>query len=187
MAMKFLAILAIACFALSECKVGDHFPFCLFYPEFDASLKTTDVNFQLQKYTGVWYEMARKKNPFQKNCHCTNATYGLNSDDSVSVKNTCTMDDGSLNVINGKATKAKKDDNTRLKVKFTTTFFKGNYWILDIDPNYQVVLVGEPCLRFLWVLARDQHLSKTVVDKLIGKAKGLGYEVDDIIYREDNC
>ncbi|UXN75886.1 lipocalin family protein (plasmid) [Devosia sp. A8/3-2] len=58
------------------------------------------------------------------------------------------------------------DTNARLKVTFVPRavrwipFTSGDYWVLKIDPEYEVALVGSPNQKYLWVLARRPSIQK---------------------------
>jgi apolipoprotein D and lipocalin family protein len=78
--------------------------------------------------------------------------------------------------------------NARLTVVFDNWFARlfgssreGNYWILDLDQEYQTATVGTPDRRFLWILSRTPQLEEATYRRLIERARQLGYPVSDLI------
>jgi len=177
--------LILASLVLSaSCNYCDKKPFCL-KPEWCTPTMTTpDIQVDLTKYAGTWYEIARMPAPFQTECICSQAVYGLTKD-HVSVDNSCLTKTGETQEVMGKAF-SKNDNNTQLKV-FFSPLFGGNYWILDLGDNYDYVMVGEPCKSFLWIMARTKTISSELKTQLIGKAKDIGYDVTKLVQRDSSC
>ena len=111
----------------------------------------------LTRYMGTWHEVAKFPNRFQRGCTCTTATYTLRPDGKVTVLNACGTVDGRGKQARGWAKVADPTTNAKLRVTFFWPFF-GDYWILDLDPDYRRVLVGSPNRKYLWILARDPRL-----------------------------
>lgn len=130
----------------------------------------------LTRYMGVWHEVAKFPNSFQRGCTCTTATYGLRPDGKVSVLNACGTADGRGRRARGWAKVADPSTNAKLKVTFFWPFF-GDYWILDLDPDYRRVLVGTPDRKYLWILARDRDLPEADYQALVARAAALGFPV----------
>lgn len=113
----------------------------------------------IERYMGRWYEIASFPSRFQpKNGVNTRATYKLNGDGTVNVLNE-TWNDGKRGSIEGTAFKADpKSDEAKLKVRFYVPPFlpiipvTGDYWVLYIDDDYQVALIGQPSRKYLWVM-----------------------------------
>lgn len=170
-----------------QCKMGDHFPFCLVYPLFDVSMQSYPGPVDLNKFAGMWYEQARKPMMFQKS-HCAYAKYSLDADKpgTIIVENG-SNDPDVPEYIKGTAFPLNNDNTqSKLKVRFGL-FASGNYWILDMDPEYKIALIGEPCATFLWLLSKDRHLDRDTVNEWFNKAKSFGYNLDNAIYRKDSC
>ena len=132
----------------------------------------------LARYAGKWYEIARLPNRFQRDCAAnTSATYTLRPDGKVTVVNECRKADGHLKSAKGTARVADpKGPNTKLKVTFFWPF-SGNYWIIDLDPEYRWVVVGEPGRDYLWILSREPQMDDATYNQIIERAKQQGYEV----------
>ncbi|KAI4379339.1 hypothetical protein MLD38_005653 [Melastoma candidum] len=141
----------------------------------------------LERYMGRWYEIASFPSFFQpKNGVDTRATYTLNPDGTVHVLNE-TWSDGKRSSIQGTAYKADPNsDEAKLKVKFYVPPFLpifpvvGDYWILYLDPDYQVALIGQPSRRYLWILSREPRLDEETYNVLVQKAVEEGYDVSKL-------
>ena len=141
----------------------------------------------LTRYQGTWYEIARLPLFWENKCdsHVT-ATYTLRPDGTVIVLNQCKKKDGTETASTGTAEVASKDNsNSKLKVSFFWPF-KGDYWILNLDPDYCWALVGTPNLKNLWVLSRTPQLDKPILDQLIDQARQLGFDTQKLIYSKQN-
>lgn len=142
----------------------------------------------LCRYSGTWYEVARLPNVFQRNCRCSVAQYLLSSEGSVTVINTCTTPQGRQRQVVGRATPVPGSGNARLRVGFgsLSNFFaqksSGNYWIIDIAPDYSWVMVGTPDRRFLWILSRTPQLPFDTVRQLTQRACELGFDTNRLIF-----
>ena len=144
---------------------------------------------ELDKYLGVWYEVARKPLYFQNKCdRDVTATYTLNENGNVVVDNRCYTKEGNLAQSIGEAFIENAPFNTKLKVSFLPEairwlpFGRGDYWGLKLDEKYQTVLVGEPRRKYMWVLSRTPQPDQAVVNEYLEYAKSLGYNVGDVIH-----
>jgi apolipoprotein D and lipocalin family protein len=132
---------------------------------------------ELNRYLGKWYQVAFIPNSFQSMCIAdTQAEYQLDDND-VRVINRCRTKDGSIEQANGIAKLVENSNNAKLRVSFFRPFY-GNYWVLDLDPNYQWVLVGEPSRKYGWILSRTPQLDSTIQKSILDKAETLGYQRD---------
>jgi apolipoprotein D and lipocalin family protein len=135
----------------------------------------------LERFQGVWYEIARLPNRFERDCERdVSASYRLKKNGTVEVINECSKPDGSRQRAKGTARLASKSGpNTKLKVSFFWPF-SGDYWILSLDPEYRHVLVGTPDRKYLWILSRTPTLGTDIIRPLIVKAEHLGYDVGQL-------
>ena len=148
----------------------------------------TVASVDLARYAGTWHEIARLPMWFQRHCVDSKAVYTVRSDGRVGVHNECVTDDGGLAEADGVATVVDTKTNARLMVVFDNWFARlfgssreGNYWILDLDPEYRTVLVGTPDRRYLWILARAPQIDDATYRKLVHLARGFGYPVEQLI------
>jgi apolipoprotein D and lipocalin family protein len=144
------------------------------------NVQQTVEKVDLERYMGRWYEIASFPNWFQKDCTCTMAEYELKGD-HVSVRNSCRKgsSQGKLDVATGKAYPVSGSNNSRLKVQFFWPF-KGDYWILALDDDYQYAMVGHPGKKYLWILSRTPQMPDTVYRGLVETADQKGYDVSKI-------
>ncbi|MFO8235039.1 MAG: lipocalin family protein [Bacteroidales bacterium] len=143
---------------------------------------------QLEEYQGTWYEIARLPNRFEKGLKCITATYKLREDGKITVINKGRKIDNpsELKRVEGWAKVPDKSEPGKLKVTFFWPFF-GKYWILELDENYQNVLVGSPSRKYLWILSRNKEMEQPVYDKLIKKAKEKGFDTTKMIQPKHDC
>lgn len=121
----------------------------------------TIPSLNVQRYMGTWYEIAKYPNPFQKNCVSnTVATYEAQPNGTVRVTNRCSESDGKVKEAIGEARQIGNATSPKLEVRFAPAwlsflpFVWGNYWVIDLDADYQLVAISEPRQEFLWVLSR---------------------------------
>jgi apolipoprotein D and lipocalin family protein len=99
---------------------------------------------------------------------------------TVRVVNRCTDDSGRRRVAKGVAKRRDPDGPaSKLRVRFLWPFY-GDYWILDLDPDYRWALVGTPDRRYLWILGRESELSRLTYERLLRKANSLGFATDEV-------
>jgi apolipoprotein D and lipocalin family protein len=137
----------------------------------------------LARYQGTWYEIARLPLFFENKCVAgVTANYTLLPDGKMAVVNRCTKADGKVNVSKGTITLADKaGPPSRLKVTFFWPL-SGDYWILDLDPEYRWAVVGTPDRENLWILSRTSHIDPSIVDRLLASAKAEGFNTSKMIY-----
>lgn len=148
----------------------------------------TVSNFDLNRYLGTWYEIARLPMKHQpEDSTDVSAHYSLNENGNVKVQNRCLDEHQQLDESVGEAT-VVDGPNGKLEVSFLpegfrwVPFTKGDYWVLKIDENYQTALVGEPGLKYLWILHRDTVLDEQTKNQYLQYAQSLGYELSDLIH-----
>ena len=142
----------------------------------------------LNRYKGMWYEIARLPNWFERKLKCTSATYSLRDDGKITVENkgNYLTDPKKSNSAKGVAWIPDKNSPAKLKVQFFWPF-SGDYWIMELDKDYRYVLVGDPSFKYLWILAREKKMDEETYNMLLRKAVENGYDVKPIIKVEQNC
>jgi len=139
---------------------------------------TTVSSVDLNRYLGTWYELASYPQFFERGCTNVKATYTL-KDGYVEVYNE-SLKDGKLNNIKGKAFVVPNTGNSKLKVQFFWPF-KGNYWIIDLAPDYSWAIVSDPKLKTLWILSRNKTMDVGLYNSLLEKLVIKGFERNKII------
>jgi apolipoprotein D and lipocalin family protein len=142
----------------------------------------TVAHVDLGRYVGTWYEIASFPQSFQRNCTGTTATYELRADGQIDVINRCRK-----HTLDGRAVKAKGRarvvdpvTNAKLEVSFFRPFW-GDYWIIDLGPDYEYAVVGHPTREYLWILARDPSLAPEVYDAIIERLAAQGYDTSRLV------
>lgn len=130
----------------------------------------------LERYLGVWYEIARYPNSFQKGCLESRARYSRRPDGDIEVVNSCRdAKDGRLREAKGRAWVVDKETNARLKVSFFWPF-RGDYWIIELGQGYQYAVVGTPNRKYLWVLSRDPVMDEDQYREIVARAARQGFD-----------
>lgn len=134
---------------------------------------------ELNRYLGLWYEIGRYENGFERDCEGVTALYSLRDDGLVGVVNTCRQGavDGPEKASEGRAKIVPDSDGAKLKVSFFGPFFVGDYWVLDHAPDYSWSIVGEPSGRYLWLLSRTANPSAEARRTIMERARTLGYDL----------
>jgi apolipoprotein D and lipocalin family protein len=146
---------------------------------------TTIAALDVPRYLGTWYEIAKYPNRFQKNCVAnTRAQYSLLPGGTVQVLNRCQKADGEIDQAVGEVRQMGAATSPQLQVRFAPAWLSwlpmvwGNYWVIDLDPNYQLVAVSEPEREYLWVLSRTPQVSAEAYDALLGRLKAQGFALE---------
>lgn len=141
----------------------------------------------IQRYAGKWYEIAHLPMYFQRKCVSDiSAQYTVNADQTIGVLNSCRIENGEMISSEGVAY-PQNQGNSKLKVSFLPTglrwipFTKGHYWVLRVDPEYKVALVGGPSTKYLWILSREPQLDEATYQSYLDTAKYYGYDVTKLI------
>lgn len=143
----------------------------------------------LSRYMGKWYEFARIPNRFQAKCvDDVSADYTLRPDGTVSVINRCLMENGEYSEAIGKARQVGEANSPKLQVTFAPTWTSflpwvwGDYWIIDIDPEYEIVAIGEPNREYLWILTRTNTMLTTEYLGLLSRLRAKGYDTTKLVF-----
>lgn len=138
-------------------------------------------DFDLSRYLGTWYEIARFDHSFERGLDNVTAEYLLRNDGMVDVINSG-WKDGKFEVANGKAKQPDPlTDPAHLKVSFFL-FFYSDYNVMMLDDSYQVSLVGSKSPKYLWILSRTPELSDSVLDAVLEEAESRGYDTGKLIW-----
>lgn len=147
----------------------------------------------LLRYSGSWYELARIPNFFQRKCMSdVSATYAPQPDGTITVTNRCRRADGEVDAVVGQARRPSVrgepiPDEGKLEVRFAPRWLSfvpavwGDYWILSLDAQYTMSLVGTPDRQYLWLLSRYPTVGADVVDEWLGKARALGFDTTHVV------
>lgn len=154
---------------------------CLGMPE-----KVTPVqNFDLERYLGKWYEIARLDHSFERGLKQVTAEYYLRKDGGVSVVNRGFLaDEEEWKEAEGKAYFVGDPEEGYLKVSFFGPFY-GSYIIFGLDQEkYQYAFISGPDLSYLWLLSRKPVLEPEIIARFTREADRLGFNTDELIFVE---
>ncbi|HON59093.1 MAG TPA: lipocalin family protein [Smithella sp.] len=140
-------------------------------------------NFNIERYLGKWYEIARLDHSFERGLNSVSAEYSLRPDGGVRVVNRgFSMKERQWKEVEGRAYFVRGRNEGFLKVSFFGPFY-GSYIILDLDQeNYSYALVCGPDKSYLWLLARAPRLDAKVTERLVKKAAALGFATERLIF-----
>jgi len=157
----------------------------------EKAFKTLDVvpSVDMLRYIGTWYEIARLPNRFQEKCAGdVTATYSILDNGEIMVVNRCRQENGEITEAEGRARRASDEGpNTKLKVRFAPAFLSllpfvwGDYWIIDLAPDYSYAVVSEPERKYLWILARSQEMDEELFGEILGRVRSRGYDITSLI------
>lgn len=141
--------------------------------------------FELPRYLGTWYEIARFDHSFERGLNEVTATYSMREDGGVKVINKgYSQQKGEWDEAEGKAYFVNNSTTGHLKVSFFGPFY-ASYVIMALDKeNYEYALITGPDKDYLWMLARTQSLPKPTINKLLTVAEKAGYDTNKLIWVE---
>lgn len=143
--------------------------------------------FQVERYLGKWYEIARLDHSFERGLTRVSAEYSLRPDGGIRVVNRGYLEtEGQWKEAEGKAYFVNRSDQGFLKVSFFGPFY-GSYIILELNKqNYTYALVCGPDKSYLWILARSPRLPEETKQLLTTRAATLGFDTDKLIYLQQD-
>ncbi|MDD2353501.1 MAG: lipocalin family protein [Atribacterota bacterium] len=153
------------------------------------SIETVD-QVDLERYTGVWYEIASLPTTFAKNLVCVTATYTIMEDGKVEVLNQGYKGstDGKLSSITGTAWVPNPEEPGQLKVRFFPIIPPSQYNIIVLDEEeYSYAMVTGKNYNYLWILSRTPQMESETYDMLIQKAEDWGFDVAQIKVTPQTC
>ncbi|HUZ11592.1 MAG TPA: lipocalin family protein [Caulobacteraceae bacterium] len=132
----------------------------------------------LQRDLGLWYEIGRYENGFERGLEAVTADYGERPDRTIRIVNKGRVGSpaGRTRMAEGRAKVVGGSANAKLKVSFFGPFFIGDYWVMDHAENYAWSIVGEPSGRYLWLLSRTPAPSAETRAAIELRARELGYD-----------
>ena len=144
---------------------------------------TVVTGFEIDRYLGTWYEIARLDHSFERGLSAVTADYSLRDDGGVRVVNRGYNDQsGEWDEAIGKAYFVGASDVGQLKVSFFGPFY-GGYNIIELDKSdYQYSLVAGPDRDYLWILSRTPQMEPNILQSLVNKARKLGFATDELIF-----
>lgn len=141
----------------------------------------------LERYQGLWYEIARLPNSFQDHCRGgVTAHYTLRDDGRVDVVNSCRTEDGRADSAAGVARRPDPSRSAAFEVRFAPSWLSwlpavwGDYQIMALSEGYWWAMVGSPSRKYLWILAREPELDEDRIRALLVEAEREGFPVEEV-------
>lgn len=144
---------------------------------------TPVANFELNRYLGKWYEIARLDHSFERGLERITAEYSVRDDGGISVINRgYSIEDDEWKVAEGKAYFVGDETKGYLKVSFFGPFY-GSYVVFEIDQEgYEYAFVSGPDTSYLWLLSRTPQLQQEIIEKFKRISKELGFDTSKLIF-----
>ncbi len=147
-----------------------------------TSHKRTVENFDIKKYMGDWYEIARYENFFERGLTDVRAHYSLLPDSTVKVKNCGTTPHGKLKTIYGTAFQPHPAASpAHLKVSFFW-WFASDYNIIMLDKDYNWSVISGNNGKYLWILSRTKFLPGETLDEIFKFLRTRGYNPSKLVF-----
>ncbi|WP_215377111.1 lipocalin family protein [Polynucleobacter asymbioticus] len=145
------------------------------------------ASLDVPRYLGTWYEIAKFPNWFQKKCVSnTKAVYSAKPDGNLRVLNSCKTASGETSEAEGLARQIGAKDSPKLEVRFAPEWLSflplvwGDYWVIDLDSQYQVAAVSDPRREYLWVLSRTPQIDPKVYADLLQRLKQQQFDIQKL-------
>ncbi len=140
-------------------------------------------DFDVDRYLGTWYEIARLDHRFERGLDQVSATYSKRPDGGIDVLNRGrNQQTGQWQEAKGRAYFIDEPTVARLKVTFFWPFY-GGYNVIELDrENYAYAMVCGPDRNYLWILSRSPQLDKTILQHLVMTAEKLDFDTGKLIY-----
>ena len=143
-------------------------------------------SFDLSKYLGTWYEIARIDFRHEKNLDNTKVMYSINYDGEIKVLNS------GVNTITGEYSEAigrvkvvSDNGSAMMKVSFWGPFYSG-YNVIALDKDYKYALVAGDSHKYLWMLSREKTIPIAVINDYLKVAKQAGYDTRKLLWVNHN-
>lgn len=170
--MKLLPLVLIVALGLAGFACGGN--------RTSGKVDTTPVaEFDLNRYLGTWYEIARYDHRFERGVEQARADYTLEAPDRIRVVNSGVDAAGKPREAVGKAHPGKRPG--QLRVSFFWIFY-ADYYVLALDPDYRWALVGSSSPKYLWILSRTPALPRPTLEEILRRAAERGYDTTRLQY-----
>jgi len=163
--MKFIALLSVF--------------FCMACMNNEKPLPTVSL-LDVNRYAGTWHEIARFDHSFERGLSFVTATYTVRENGKIKVENRGMNEAGKWKSATGVAKVPDASYPGRLKVSFFRPFY-GQYWVMKLDADYKVAMVGTPDRKYFWILARAKQLAPEVLEEYKAYAASMGFDMAKVL------
>lgn len=175
MIMKKILLLLCLVLGFSSCSFSEN--------KKESMIDNSTVKvFDLGRFVGKWYEIARYDHRFEKGMTHVSATYTLLDNGKIEVFNQG-IKDGEKKEIKGKAKQPDPSDPGKLKVSFFLWFYS-DYYVMEVDDDYQYMLIGSSSDKYLWIMSREKFMDDELKQELLAKLKSRGYDTGRLVFVE---
>lgn len=145
----------------------------------NSTVKELDI----ERYLGTWYEIARFDHRFERDMVGVTANYSWREDGKIKVINSGYKKsfEGVKDTAIGKAKIPNPDKPAHLKVSFFWIFY-GDYYVMELDKNYEWAVIGSSSDKYLWILSRTPQISENLKSDLLNRIKKRGYKTENLIW-----
>ncbi len=149
--------------------------------------KTVVSELEIEKYLGTWYEIARFDHSFERGLVGVTANYSMRDDGKIKVLNSGYKGtlDGERSEAIGKAKIPDLSIPSKLKVSFFWIFY-GDYFVLELDKDYQWAVIGSSSDKYLWILSRKAQMKEDQYSRILDNLNKRGYDVSKLIKVKQN-
>ncbi|TDR79664.1 lipocalin family protein [Paludibacterium purpuratum] len=152
-----------------------------------ADTLPTVGHFEMARFTGTWYEIAKYPNWSQRHCVSEDTMqYALTEQYQLAMVSRCRTDSGEMEQKEGLARPLGRPDSPHLEVSFASPWLSlvpavwRDYWIIDLDARYQLAAVSDPSRQSLWILSRTPHVDPANYQALLGRLIGMGFDINKL-------
>lgn len=138
-------------------------------------------NFELERFQGHWYEIARIPRDYDLTCHDTTADYTFTAPGKLELYHSCRLGSATGALSQFAAPATVDDPKVPAKLTLDLGVYRGSYWVLEVDKDYSYALIGHPSLTMLWVLSRTPTLPSDVYEHLRATASRQGYDPNALV------
>ncbi len=139
-------------------------------------------NVDLSRFQGKWYEIARLPRTTQTDCHGTTAFYSQASNGTFSFVNQCNVGSATGPLTTVSMIASVPDPSVAAKLVLDVGGYSGDYWILEVGPDYDYAVVGHPSREYLWILSRSPALDATTMQGVVDRAQSRQFDTSQLLY-----
>ena len=158
-----------------------------------GQIPATIDSLDLPRYMGTWYEIAKYPNWFQRKCTSnTVAQYSITDGGGVQVINRCEQKNGETTKAVGAARQLGAANSAKLEVRFAPAWLSfvpavwGDYWVIDLDADYQLAAVSDAKRKYLWVLSRTPTVDGQAYEALRQRLAQQGFDLKKLVLSPQN-
>lgn len=125
---------------------------------------------QPERFSGLWYEIARTYNAFEKDCVAATVEYVLQDDRAFDVYNRCfdTVIGGDLIEYEGDAEPLEGDSMSRIEMTYFWVFSR-EYRVIYLEADYSSAVVVDAEMDQVWIMNRTPFMHKQRLRSILSR------------------